>query len=63
MPEGKPAGTRCIQLDSQNRCLIFSDPGRPPVCASLQPSATMCGEDPLSAMIWLNALEAQTRPA
>jgi hypothetical protein len=35
MPQGKPAGVRCIQLDEANRCRIFGRPERPAVCASL----------------------------
>ena len=29
MPEGKPAGVRCVHLDEQNRCAIFGRPERP----------------------------------
>jgi len=37
MPNGKPANTPCVQLDSQSRCKIFGSPLRPKVCAGLQP--------------------------
>jgi len=60
MPSGKPAGVRCIQLDAENRCLIFNDPRRPAVCASLQPSAEMCGATANEAMIYLTRLEIAT---
>ena len=43
MPHGKPAGVRCAQLTSDNRCQIFGHPDRPGVCLSLQPSLEMCG--------------------
>lgn len=63
MPQGKPAGVRCVQLDAQDRCQIFGDPRRPAVCDSLQPSPEMCGDSRQQAMIWLGGLEAATNPA
>ncbi|MBQ0961663.1 YkgJ family cysteine cluster protein [Ideonella sp. 4Y11] len=62
MPNGKPAGVRCVQLDEHDRCRIFSDPRRPAVCGSLQPSEEMCGDSREQAMQWLGGLETQTRP-
>ncbi|MFZ5815249.1 MAG: YkgJ family cysteine cluster protein [Bacillota bacterium] len=62
MPEGKPAGVRCVQLSDENRCLLFGKPERPAVCASLQPSAEMCGETAAEALAWLTWLEEETRP-
>jgi uncharacterized protein len=67
MPHGKPAGVRCIQLDDENRCMIFGKPERPAFCASLQPSEEMCGDEALEnpreyAMRWLNKLEQLTAP-
>jgi len=68
MPQGKPAGVRCIQLDYNNRCMIFGRPERPAFCAGLQPSAEMCGdkksENPREyAIAWLTRLEQLTAPA
>jgi uncharacterized protein len=63
MPNGKPAGMRCIQLTADNRCALFGDPRRPAVCASLQPEPAMCGPDREHAMRWLTQLEATTRVA
>jgi Fe-S-cluster containining protein len=60
MPNGKPAGVRCIQLDEQNLCKIFGHPERPKVCGSLQPSADMCGNSQQDAMIYLIHLENLT---
>jgi len=60
MPNGKPAGVRCIQLDDDNNCTIFGHPGRPAVCASLQPSFDMCGFDRAHAMLFLATLEHLT---
>lgn len=62
MPNGKPAGVRCVQLNSQNRCMIFGKPERPAFCASLQPSIEMCGNDREQAMFWLANLEQLTKP-
>lgn len=60
MPHGKPAGVRCIQLDSGGRCMIFDDPRRPTVCGSLQPSEEMCGDSREQALRWLGHLEEET---
>lgn len=60
MPFGKPAGVRCIQLDDADGCRIFGHPDRPAVCASLQPSAEMCGASREHAMFFLGELERLT---
>ncbi|MFC4728652.1 YkgJ family cysteine cluster protein [Coralloluteibacterium thermophilus] len=62
MPQGKPAGVRCVQLDEANRCRIFGHPERPAVCGSLQPSASMCGGSRDAALAYLAALESATSP-
>jgi hypothetical protein len=63
MPDGKPAGVRCVQLGEDHRCQIFGRPERPAFCAGLQPSAEMCGETREQAMLWLSALERATAPS
>lgn len=63
MPEGKPAGVRCIQLGDDARCLIFGQTERPAVCSGLQPSAEMCADNTHNAMAFLTRLEDLTRPA
>lgn len=60
MPNGKPTGQRCIQLDQDNRCRIFGHPERPAVCAGLQPSPEMCGDTREHAMLFLSELERLT---
>lgn len=60
MPSGKPAGMRCVQLTADDRCALFGEPVRPPVCASLQPSHEMCGSHRAHALRWLARLEADT---
>ena len=62
MPRGKPAGVPCVQLDGEGRCRLFGDPLRPAVCASLQPSAEMCGSTRAHAMQFLTRLEVLTAP-
>ncbi|HRC37159.1 MAG: YkgJ family cysteine cluster protein [Rubrivivax sp.] len=62
MPQGKPAGVRCVQLDAQQRCRVFGQPERPAVCASLRPLPEMCGESREHALTWLARLEVATVP-
>lgn len=62
MPQGKPAGMRCVQLTEDARCRLYGRPERPAFCAGLKPSAEMCGADRQAALAWLTALEAATRP-
>lgn len=60
MPDGKPAGVRCIQLDAAQRCRLFGHPHRPEVCVSFGPASEMCGESAYDALIWLDKLEKAT---
>jgi hypothetical protein len=60
MPNGKPAGVRCVQLDEHNGCKIFGQPERPKVCSGLQPSHEMCGDSTGQAMFFLSELERLT---
>lgn len=62
MPQGKPAGVRCVQLDEGNRCLLFGKPERPAVCVNLRPGEEMCGENAEQATAYLVRLEILTRP-
>ena len=62
MPEGKPAGVRCIQLTSDNRCSLFGKPERPKVCENLRPSHKMCGSEDEYAYAFLEKLEVSTKP-
>lgn len=62
MPHGKPAGMPCIQLDDAYRCRLFDDPRRPAVCASLKPSASLCGDSRADALSGLAELERWTTP-
>jgi Fe-S-cluster containining protein len=60
MPNGKPAGVRCVQLSDDNRCQIFGQPERPPVCSRLRPQLAMCGESSAQAMRNIAMLELLT---
>jgi hypothetical protein len=63
MPDGKPAGVKCIQLTADNRCGIFGRPDRPLVCLSLKPSEDMCGttgEDAYRYLEWLEEATSNT---
>jgi hypothetical protein len=62
MPDGKPAGVPCVQLDADNRCRLFGDPRRPRVCGALQPRADMCGDSRGGALAYLEVLERLTAP-
>lgn len=62
MPDGKPAGVRCLQLRDDHRCAIFGDPRRPAVCAGLKPGPEMCGDSREQAMQFLARLERATAP-
>jgi hypothetical protein len=62
MPNGKPAGVRCVQLMDNNGCAIFGKPERPAFCAGLQPAADMCGTSREAAMLWIATLEEATAP-
>jgi len=62
MPQGKPAGVRCVQLSDANLCNIFGQPERPDVCARLRPEPAMCGTSRKQAIGNIDALETATRP-
>jgi hypothetical protein len=62
MPNGKPAGVRCVQLTAELRCALFGTPERPKICSTLQPAIDMCGQDAVHAMRFLDSLEVATRP-
>ncbi|MFA0085959.1 YkgJ family cysteine cluster protein [Vibrio sp. 10N.261.51.F12] len=43
MPDGKPSGVRCIQLNEDNLCKLFGKPERPKVCHDFKPCPDVCG--------------------
>ncbi|RUR30480.1 YkgJ family cysteine cluster protein [Vreelandella nanhaiensis] len=60
MPNGKPAGVRCIQLDEHNLCRLFGDSRRPAVCGNFHFDISVCGEHRDQALATLSYLEAET---
>ena len=66
MPNGKPAGVRCVHLTDTNQCKLFGRPERPNVCADFAPSEDVCGNSRQEAMLLIEHLEKETcmeRPA
>lgn len=63
MPAGKPAGVRCVNLNSGNRCNLFGKPERPAVCAQFQPDVEVCGHTAQEAFTLITILERATHPA
>jgi Fe-S-cluster containining protein len=61
MPDGKPAGVRCIHLSDDYRCNLYGDPRRPKVCIDFQASPENCGSCREDALQRLSALEQATR--
>lgn len=61
MPDGKPAGQRCIQLDDNNLCKLFGQPERPAVCAAFSAEEWICGADNTEAMLIISDLERSTQ--
>lgn len=60
MPNGKPAGVRCVQLSADNLCLLFGDARRPEFCEAFKASPETCGESSEEALQIIAELEAQT---
>ncbi len=60
MPNGKAAGVRCVQLDTEGLCKVFGQPERPAVCSSLKATTSMCGANASEAMAYLTELERLT---
>jgi hypothetical protein len=63
MPRGKPAGVRCVQLTSDNRCALYGRPERPRVCNRLIPEEAICGDSADEALALQYELDRLTRPA
>ena len=60
MPDGKPAGVRCIQLDDDNLCRIFGQPQRPAVCSEFDADLSVCGDSSAQALALITELEEAT---
>ncbi|WP_105903121.1 YkgJ family cysteine cluster protein [Vibrio gangliei] len=60
MPNGKPAGVRCIQLNEQNLCKLFGQPERPAVCHAFKAEESICGKTDQEALFIISDLEKIT---
>ena len=56
MPEGKPAGVRCIHLLDDYKCNIYTSPGKPKVCDDFRAEPQFCGSNREEAMKILSSL-------
>lgn len=63
MPNGKPAGVRCVQLMEDLRCALFGLPERPAVCKSLPATLDICGASREEALTLLSEMELITLPS
>ena len=50
MPEGKPAGVKCIHLLDDYKCAIYTNSGKPKVCTDFKAEPEFCGSDREEAM-------------
>jgi len=58
MPEGKPAGVRCLNLNEDNLCSVYKN--RPEVCAAYTPTREICGNSFKEAKANITLLEHKT---
>ncbi len=56
MPDGKPAGVRCIHLLDNYRCSIYDMTSKPKVCTDFKPEQEFCGKNREEAMKILYSL-------
>ncbi|MFP4114444.1 MAG: YkgJ family cysteine cluster protein [Spirochaetota bacterium] len=63
MPNGKPAGVPCVNLDPETHlCRIWGSAEYPDVCRGLCAEPEMCGSSREHALRYLAELERLTRP-
>jgi hypothetical protein len=63
MPQGKPAGERCLHLSVEMLCGLFGLPERPAVCGQFSPAADVCGSSSEEAIRLLGWWEEITSVA
>lgn len=56
MPDGKPAGVRCIHLTNDYKCALWGDPSRPKVCSDYKAEPEFCGNNREEALSILASL-------
>jgi len=57
MPDGKPAGVRCIHLTNDMKCALYNSPDRPNVCSGFKAERLICGESKEEALKIIASLE------
>jgi hypothetical protein len=60
MPNGKPAGIRCANLDDKGLCTLYGKPERPAFCSGWKPTPEVCGESFAQALKNIATLEQET---
>ena len=60
MPNGKPAGVRCIHLADDFSCKIFNSPDRPKVCSGFKAEKIICGNNAQEAKEIIMSLECDS---
>ena len=60
MPQGKPAGVRCLHLSVEQLCLLFGQPERPAVCSDFKADIEVCGTDQTDAIRLIGWWEQMT---
>ncbi len=60
MPDGKPAGVACINLDEFFACRLFGKPERPALCEQFLAEPSICGNSREEAIDIINVLERST---
>ena len=62
MPNGKPAGVRCVNLDDSNNCTIHNSAQYPSICRSFPADIAMCGITNEHANKYIEEMEKFTQP-
>lgn len=60
MPQGKPAGERCLHLSVEQLCLLFGQPERPALCSDFKADLEVCGTDQADAIRLIGWWEQMT---
>lgn len=60
MENGKPANTRCIQLNDDNLCKLFGKAERPKVCHDFKACPDICATTTQQALLNIEELERIT---
>ncbi|MBN2627301.1 MAG: YkgJ family cysteine cluster protein [Spirochaetales bacterium] len=63
MAGGKPAGTACVNLDREGRCLLHGTAAYPKVCREFTPTREICGLTNDHARRFLRDMERLTGPS